>query len=51
MGDGGVYDITFLFNDESHKEHPWAYLDTICESSSNFPWHLISSKLVPMYVC
>jgi hypothetical protein len=25
MGDGGVYDITFLFNDESHKEQPFGY--------------------------
>jgi len=42
MGDGGVYDITSLSSDESHKERPWACLDITCESPSLFPWHLIN---------
>jgi hypothetical protein len=42
IGDGGVYDNTILFNDESHKEQPWAYSDTRREIPSIFPWHLIS---------
>ncbi len=49
MGDGCFHDITSSFNDESHKERPWAYLNTACESPSFFPWHLINSELVPMY--
>jgi hypothetical protein len=50
MGDSGVYDITSPSNDESHKEQPWACLNTACESPSLFPWHLISSRLVPKYI-
>ncbi len=42
MGDGGVYDITSLSNNESNNEQPWACLDTTYESPSFFPWHLIS---------
>jgi hypothetical protein len=29
--DGGVRDIAFPFNDESHKEWLWACLDIACE--------------------
>jgi hypothetical protein len=36
-GDGGVCDITSPFSNESHKEWPWACLDTTCESFSFFP--------------
>ncbi len=51
MGDGGVRDITSPFNDKSHKEQPWAYSNITCESFSFFPWHLISFRLIPKYVC
>ncbi len=32
MGDGGVCDITSLFNDEFHKDRPWVCSDIACES-------------------
>jgi hypothetical protein len=35
MGDGGVYNITFFFNDEFNNEQPWACI--ACESFSLFP--------------
>jgi len=48
--DDDAYDITSLFNDESHKERLWVCSDIACENLSFFPWHLISFRLVPMYV-
>jgi hypothetical protein len=51
MGDGGVFDIISLFSEESHKERLWAYSHIACESPSFFPGHLISSQLVPKYIC
>ncbi len=49
--DGGAYDITSPFNDESHNARLWVCSDITCENLSFFPWHLISFRLVPMYVC
>jgi len=40
-GDGGVHNITSPYN-KSHKERPWACLNTAYEGPSLFPWHLIS---------
>jgi hypothetical protein len=51
MGDGGVHNIVIsLSNNKSHKERPWACLDTAYKTPSLFSMAFDKFLIGSMYV-